>query len=1198
MTKDYKNHYSGIRQSPTVTTSQVPNSVSRDLSFGETAFQGVVVQTGKPLLDVDFNHQEQIQREAVRALSRWDSPSGWLKTSSRKVPQWVFDAAPVGVSDDSGSSLIHADRTLVNALLLPRIEALVAGHHVIAEYTNTSTSGYNLIPLTEPTIYDGTSGTVKRTDFVFLEVWKALVAPSPRASAEVQVVAVADLNAGDVITLNGTDLTAVAGASGVDEFTIGGSEEATSTNIATAINAGANSFTAIATAREAGHTVLLYAVDPGEGEAIPLTGNFTTLSVTVATAGALVASAGTFTGGEDRPNKPNQAKIYRQGNTQSPEDTWLDDEIIDPLVAIESTQRIQLQYRFRVTSSDEAINYKKHPDGFSSPVSGSSDPAIFARGGRAIPVWSGNGTDSQSYPFVPANKTSTWLDSSAQALGFEDNGLWVAGDGSQLAAQDLGSLDGFVYAIPIAMIHRHNNSSNVLAGAKGFDPDSNTNGAPEYDHAGFTGPLGAISAGLSDRPDGSFCDVVSEDRLVDLRRHISLGSPRDLSSELTYQLQSLLDGSLKTWSIDTSDKQTLGGGSGDVSTQPLVCNEIGRSTSVGGSSPLSGDGTGRGVLVRNYDHIARRFGDQAVVERVLISFWPGDRNGAPVGNGTNNSGKFVTKTGGAGHTDKWYEGDKLTLDLSELNATTLGGLFDARPGAGTGDGGSASGLGGENFTRFAPSGTVITDVLGAWHDDGHYDQLTSQETEFSVIKGLGTTLLELTLDANDTTTTEGLPIGGGNVEHKMVGSDVDGSEAVLAEDAGSPRRIFLEVEITYPHGAGTTDTVDLTLTPDATTYNGASLKLQGPGPVIENNTSQRPADYEALATPNFRLGFREIQTEYVANDTIQHSSPLGGSAIGSVTPETIVSSTATMLRFPRRVWSSTGLSVTDAETSSVRTIDSPACHFGASTREVHLSNALSGSGHTLCNVQYFAQDPIPNYGVSGGGWQLSYYYRSTAPQTAGVKEGDITSTGDGVLPTELVLEPLCVSEKVWTSHMGSGSPERPFPYLNPLDALPTLDGSTTTSEWYFCGTSTIALDSFSANTGLLSLPTYMPQDMSENLILGGAGASEKPTKDAEFRAMYPFADDSTYRPTVFGDTLYGPSRHKVFTPFLARVVEESSGTSDGLLWRKGEVVLVVLSRFASLDENNTIEFVDTDNRTCAAVYRTRNLVLTAGNGEQ
>ena len=40
----------------------------------------------------------------------------------------------------------------------------------------------------------------------------------------------------------------------------------------------------------------------------------------------------------------------------------------------------------------------------------------------------------------------------------------------------------------------------------------------------------------------------------------------------------------------------------------------------------------------------------------------------------------------------------------------------------------------------------------------------------------------------------------------------------------------------------------------------------------------------------------------------------------------------------------------------------------------------------------------------GGGYQVGVYFRSNAPQTAGIKEGDILSTAGGTLPTTLNVE--------------------------------------------------------------------------------------------------------------------------------------------------------------------------------------------------
>ena len=1213
---DKTRHYAGIQVAPTPTNLQVPNTVSRSADTGDRALIGVIAESGKPVLDAELNLWQDAQWMEDYLLRRWHTPSGWLRgrTHLDAYCDWTLETAPIGLTDDSGGTLIHADRTLLDSIVLPRLEAVVAGHPVVVEYVNTATEGYNLIGLTAAKVYDGTSPTVKRTDFLFLEVWRAPVAPSPWATATVQVAVNASINAGDTITINALPLTAVAGAPGVDQFQIGANEAATALNIATALNAPANSFDTILTARAVTDMVLLTALLPGAGTAPAFTGNFITLAVAVAVPGSMLGSGATFTGGADRPNKPGtrQDQIYRHGNVQSPSATWLDDQMMDPTIAVESSQRLQLQYRIRSTSDAEAVNYKTHPDGFSSIIAGggAGDAAIYAQGNRSGPVYAGNPAgDAVSYPFVPADGASTWLQTSAAAFGWEDDGLFVAGDGSELSAQMLGAIDGFVYAIPIGFVHRHNNASDPLAAVQGFDPPNNTNAAPVYDHAGYAGVVGAVGAGLSDRPDEHFCNVITQENILDLRRHV-VPQGVDLAAELKYQVQSLMDGSLRTWSVDTASKQTLGNASGDVSTRFLVCNEIGRTIAQGGAAPGSGESTNKGELIRSYDHIARRFGDQPVVERVVIAYWPGDRDGVAVLPGTNNPGKYVVKAGGATMTTTWYEGDVLNLDLEFLLSTSLGGIFDARPGAATGGGGSGAGMPDQNFLALAPVGTVITDVLNAWHDDGHYVNPTDQNVQIGIVKGLGTTHLEVALDGNGVGITEGQPIAGPNILHKMVGSDVAGAPPVGAADAGSPRRIFLEVEITYPIAEGTTDTYDHGVVPDATLYSNSLLTITGPGPQIENAIAQRPGDMEELLSPRYRAAFHEVQSEYVANDTITHGVPLVGAPIGSVTAEELVSVDTLNVRFPRRVWGdavATGLAVTDAVAAAAMVIDIPNTALGSSSRMVRVTAPLSGGGHTLCDVEYYAQDPIPNWGVNGAGYQIAYYFRSNSPQTAGTHEGDINSSGSGTCPTTLQVEPLLVSPSVWTGQVGMGGHEKGFPYLAPLDQIPINDGTTTpagpqqisgtTEEWYFAATAEVAIDDFDADVGLLNLHAFVQQDTQDIVAFGGAGATEKPRKDASFRAYYPFADDTAYRPTIFAQPLFGATRHKVFTPFLARAVEDVPGVAGGLLFRKSELLLIVLSRFAELDDENTVRFVDPQsaNRTLAAVYRTRNLLLTVGD---
>ena len=211
------------------------------------------------------------------------------------------------------------------------------------------------------------------------------------------------------------------------------------------------------------------------------------------------------------------------------------------------------------------------------------------------------------------------------------------------------------------------------------------------------------------------------------------------------------------------------------------------------------------------------------------------------------------------------------------------------------------------------------------------------------------------------------------------------------------------------------------------------------------------------------------------------------------------------------------------------------------------------------------------------------------------------TSGDGVIPTTLNIEPLLMSDNVWTGQVGMGGHDLGYPYAAPLDQIPVNDGNPldstyqTIHEWYFAATAEVAIDDFNANTGLLALHPFVQGDVQNVLTFGGTDNTESPRKDGEFRAYYPFADATTYRPTILSQPLYGSTRHKVMVPFLARAIEDVEGVSGGILFRKGELMLVVLTRFAEMDDENNVRFVDYKNRTSAALYRTRNLLLVVGD---
>ena len=1081
------------------------STVSQYLPPGEHAWLDTVFQSGRPVLDSELTLSQDIQSLISQTLLARTCPSGWLRGSSR------YDAR-----DDFDFPLSTDPDFVANAFRMKKRLALVAGMPVTVEYTETVDPGWNVIQLDTPPILGGAPPDVKRSDFVFLEVWLALVSFSPHATATVQVLPALPA-VGNTITISGIPLTAVAGAPGVDQFQIGADEATTASNIAVALNAGANSFDTFVSADAGGtDTVTIRATVAGAA------GNLITLATTGA---ALTPSGAFFAGGVDTDNKPTQSTLYRNGNVLAPSGVNLVDDIADPVIDAETTKRVQVQYRIRTTSATENVNFKTQADGF-------SNVNVLAMGGTGATV--------AGYPFVRADNTTITGSSDATLYGVEDSGLWIAGSGTSGSATALGTVDGFVYAIPLGMVFRRNDAYDGGAGA-GWDPLANTNGAMPVTHALFANPaVGAVGANLSDRPDKLFADAIVADDVLDLRKSSST-TGWSWTAELQSQVEALLDGRNRTWAIDAADKNTLGAGSGDVSTRFLVCNQVGRSAADGGVAPTSGSTT-RGDTIRSFDHVSRRFGSQPVIERVVWEV-------TPTLTAVASPGRYAIQANG-GYAG-WAEDDEVHIDLATLNATTLG---DWDPATLSLVGGVVDG--------FIPAGATITNVLSLTHDDGNYGVAQPQGGVPKLVTGLGTNHIVVVLDANDTVVNGGLP----GPFYRMVGD--------AGTDDGSPRRLFIELEITYPLGVGLTDTPDGTLVPDATVYASG-------GPLLENDTTQRPTDWERLLPPNFREGHREVKLEYVAN--------LPGSGITSGTPitDSIISSTATTLTFPRRVYGGSAVTVTDTAIAQAHDIDGSLSEYGASSRLIVLDTAggpptkqpLSGAGQTLCTVTYFAQDPLPNYGAAGAGYQVGVYYRTLTKPTVGVMSGALST-----LPNTLLVEPLVMAEGVWTGTVGKGSSEESFPWANPLDPLPVNDGGTAafTGEWFFAATADVSIEGFEASTGLLSLRTLVPAASNAPYTFTSKA------RDVEFRAYYGIADPTAYRPTIMAQGLSGVSRHKVFVPFLARAIE------DSVLYRKNEVLLIVLSRFAELDAENTVRFTDANNRTCAGVYRTRNLLITVG----
>lgn len=147
-------------------------------------------------------------------------------------------------------------------------------------------------------------------------------------------------------------------------------------------------------------------------------------------------------------NKPSADKVWKYGNVKFG-GTNVTDDLEDPTVGYETSERVQAQYRLRLygqgSGLGNSVDLAAFPDGL-------DDPNVVGQGTASTPVTGFSFTNMRA------------------ELG--DPGLWRAGDGD--ANNALGTVDGYTYAIPIAAIFRRNSDAFVARTDAG---NPNQNGA-------------------------------------------------------------------------------------------------------------------------------------------------------------------------------------------------------------------------------------------------------------------------------------------------------------------------------------------------------------------------------------------------------------------------------------------------------------------------------------------------------------------------------------------------------------------------------------------------------------------------------------------------------------------------------------------------------------------------------------------------
>lgn len=260
--------------------------------------------------------------------------------------------------------------------------------------------------------------------------------------------------------------------------------------------------------------------------------------------------------------KSQTARIWRNGNVkvQSSDDVALNfvDDILSGSVGAETTKRVQIQYRLRAI---QGVDLDSFPAGI-------NDSTVFA---FSVPASAAS----------PDGTVTTFAYTLQSAAG--DSGLWRAGDGNP--ANALGTVDGYMYALPLCAVFRRNNAA--------FARDTNHNGG-------------------SGRPDSLTATIIDERDVMDLRTNVST-TGWDLRELLEKNVNLTLDNALRT---EHGSTPFPGASKGHT---VLWADEIG---------PIDNPGaTHLGIPGSVFDGVRRRFSDRVILETVVCKYVPTDQDG-------------------------------------------------------------------------------------------------------------------------------------------------------------------------------------------------------------------------------------------------------------------------------------------------------------------------------------------------------------------------------------------------------------------------------------------------------------------------------------------------------------------------------------------------------------------------------------------
>jgi hypothetical protein len=358
--------------------------------------------------------------------------------------------------------------------------------------------------------------------------------------------------------------------------------------------------------------------------------------------------------------------------------------------------------------------------------------------------------------------------------------------------------------------------------------------------------------------------------------------------------------------------------------------------------------------------------------------------------------------------------------------------------------------------------------------------------------------------------------------------------------------LYVTLLVGYPTGVG------LDTTP-ITDFSASSFEVVDPLAL----PAAPPINYASLSSVELDYPHREVHLEYTTT-TLTFSAEAGAAGVA----QTFV--------LPERADTIVGMTVNGAPLVGY-TLD-------VSGRIITLPLPVIATDNIA--VGYTARRPLPqNINLLPGVplLRMAIYYRAAAVQAA----------RNALLSASLTVVPKLVNKALYALTTGSGSQDEgyPFPYAYvQTGGIYPSTSFTYSGESELSAAAAISITDFNAKTGFLGCPIYIPMVANPESLEFTRGGGDI---DVEGRTYFPTVP-AGYIPNAYSQDLSNPDRHKNMLPLIAELA------ADSPLGFKGQLVLILLLRYAIFDETNGI-FFDSDmslNTTTASVFRLKGNLLS------